>query len=69
MNFELKADQEFIQLNNLLQVLQFAQTGGHSKILIKNQEVKVNGEIELQIRKKIRKGDIVEVGDKKVQIN
>lgn len=69
MDFELKSDQEFIQLNNLLQVLQFAQTGGHSKILIKNEEVKVNGEVELQIRKKIRKGDVIEVAGKSVKIN
>jgi ribosome-associated protein len=69
MDFQLKEGQEFIQLNNLLQVLQFAQTGGHSKILIKNEEVKVNGTIELQVRKKIRKGDIVEVADKAVKIN
>lgn len=34
MLFELKEGQEFIQLNNLLQVKQIAQTGGHAKILI-----------------------------------
>lgn len=68
MNFELKADQEFIQLNNLLQLLQLAQTGGHAKILIKNEEVMVNGEIELQIRKKIRKGDLVKIDGQEINI-
>ena len=68
MDFELKSDQEYIQLNNLLQVLQFAQTGGHAKILIKNQEVIVNEEIELQIRKKIRKGDKVIIDGKEINI-
>ena len=68
MNFELKADQEFIQLNNLLQVLGLAQTGGHAKILIKNEEVFVNGEIELQIRKKIRKGDLVKIDGQEINI-
>ncbi len=68
MNFELKADQEFIQLNNLLQVLQFAQTGGHAKILIKNEEVIVNGEIELQVRKKIRKGDLIKIDGQEINI-
>ena len=68
MNFELKADQEFIQLNNLLQLLQFAQTGGHAKILIKNEEISVNGEIELQIRKKIRKGDLIKIDGQEINI-
>jgi len=68
MNFKLKDDQEYIQLNSLLQVMQLAQTGGHSKILIKNKEVMVNGEIELQIRKKIRKGDRVEIDNTLISI-
>lgn len=68
MNFELNPDQEFIQLNNLLQVLQLAQTGGHAKILIKNQEVIVNGTIELQIRKKIRKGDLIQIDGQEITI-
>jgi len=68
MNFKLKDDQEYIQLNNLLQVMQIAQTGGHSKILIKNEEVKVNGVIELQIRKKIKKGDRVEIDNTSISI-
>jgi len=68
MTFELKTDQEYIQLNNLLQVMQFAQTGGHAKIIIKNEEVLVNGAIELQIRKKLRQGDIVEIDSKKITI-
>jgi ribosome-associated protein len=68
MKFELKPDQEFIQLNNLLQLLQFAQTGGHAKILIKNEEIIVNDQIELQIRKKIRKGDVVIIDGNEINI-
>ena len=68
MNFELKEDQEFIQLNNLLQVVGLAQTGGHAKILIKNEEVILNGIIELQIRKKIRKGDLIKIGGQEINI-
>jgi len=60
MTFELKEDQEFIQLNNLLQLKQIAQTGGHAKILIRNEEIKVNGAIETQVRKKLKSGDVVE---------
>ena len=68
MIFELKADQEFIQLNNLLQVKQIAQTGGHAKILIKNNEVSLNGTIETQIRKKLRTGDIVVIDGLEITI-
>ena len=68
MLFELREDQEFIQLNNLLQVKQVAQTGGHAKILIRNEEVKVNGEIETQVRKKIKSGDIVEIESVKIEV-
>lgn len=68
MIFELKEDQEFIQLNKLLQVKQIAQTGGHAKILIRNEEVIVNGEIETQVRKKIRSGDIIEIDSLKIEI-
>ena len=54
-NFELKEGQSYIQLNKLLQVMGVAQTGGHAKILIQNQEVLVNGTIETRIRKKLKK--------------
>jgi len=58
-NFQLKDDQEYIQLNNLLQYLSIAQTGGHAKILIQNEEVLYNGEIETRIRKKVFSGDVI----------
>lgn len=68
MLFELKEGQEFIQLNNLLQVKQIAQTGGHAKILIRNEEVIVNGEIETQVRKKLKSGDIIEIDSLRIEI-
>ena len=68
MEFQLKADQEYIQLNNLLQVVQVAQTGGHAKIIIKNEDVTLNGEVELQIRKKIRKGDKIKIEELVINI-
>jgi len=61
--FKLKEGQPFIQLNKLLQVLQLAQTGGHAKILIQNEEVAVNGTIETQIRKKLMVNDQVQFED------
>ncbi|PCH76658.1 MAG: RNA-binding protein [Flavobacteriaceae bacterium] len=66
--FELKEDQEFIQLNNLLQYLSIAQTGGHAKILIQNEEVSYNGDIETRIRKKIFSGDIVSLENIEISV-
>ena len=67
-SFKLKTDQSYIQLNNLLQVLQLAQTGGHAKIMIQNEEVIVNKEIETRIRKKLVKSDEIQVGDYLIEI-
>jgi len=67
-DFELKPDSEFIELMKLLKAEKIAQTGGHAKILIENEEVKVNGEIELRKRKKLRKGDLVEIEDYQITI-
>ncbi len=58
MTFELR-DTEFIPLNNLLKVLQMVGTGGEANIRIENGEVKVNGQVETQKRKKLRPGDVI----------
>jgi len=62
-NFELKNGQEYIPLNKLLQVLGIAQTGGHAKIMIQNNEVFVNGTVETRVRNKLVKGAEIVVGD------
>jgi ribosome-associated protein len=68
LTFELKTDQPYIELNKVLKILKIAQTGGHAKILIQNEEVTVNGKVETQIRKKLVKGDRVENENKAVNI-
>jgi ribosome-associated protein len=68
MTFKLKENQEFIELNKVLQIMNIAQTGGHSKIMIKNEDVFVNGQTETQIRKKLRAGDVVKVDEIEILI-
>ncbi len=63
LEFKLKTNQPFIELNKVLQILKIAQTGGHAKILIQNEEVLVNGEVETRVRKKLIKGDKIENGE------
>lgn len=61
--FELREDQDYITLNKLLQVLHIAQTGGHAKIMIQNEEVMVNEMVETKVRKKLVTSDKIKTGD------
>ncbi len=56
--FELSG-KDYIELNKLLKVLNLVGSGGEANIRIDDGEVKVNGAIEKQRRKKLRAGDIV----------
>jgi len=59
MEFNLQG-QDHITLNNLLKVMHLVGTGGEANIRISNGEVRVNGAVETQKRKKLRAGDKVE---------
>ena len=61
MEFTLDG-QDHIQLNNLLKVMHLVSTGGEANVRIDNEEVRVNGAVETQKRKKLRVGDKVEFG-------
>lgn len=63
-NFVLEG--EYIELTALLKATNVAMTGGHAKILINDELVKVNGELELRKRYKVRKGDVIDVNDEVV---
>ena len=66
--FKLKEGQPFIPLNKLLQIMQIAQTGGHAKIMIQNEEVMVNEMVETRVRKKLVISDKIKVGDQLIII-
>jgi ribosome-associated protein len=68
-NFTLKEGEEYIELNNLIKLLGWVESGGQAKGCIDNQEVKLNGVVETQRRKKIRRGDIVMFGEHQVQVS
>ncbi len=53
-------NKEFIELNHLLKVMGLSDSGGMAKALIAEGRVRVNGNVELRKRCKIRKGDVVE---------
>jgi ribosome-associated protein len=65
--FELSG-KEYIELNKLLKVMNLVQTGGEAHIRIDSGEVKVNGAVEKQRRKKLRTGDLVEFNKETIRI-
>jgi ribosome-associated protein len=65
--FELSG-KEYIGLNQLLKALNLVETGGEAHIRIDEGEVKVNGNVEKQRRKKLRTGDVVLFGKETIQI-
>ncbi len=67
MQFELSGH-EYITLNNLLKATGLVGTGGEANIRITNGEVRVNGIVETQKRKKLRTGDIIEFQQTTIEI-
>ena len=52
---------EVIDLQDFLKLAGLVDTGGEAKFLIQTGEVRLNGEIETRRRKKIRRGDRVQL--------
>jgi ribosome-associated protein len=66
IEFELKG--EYIELNKLLKASSLVATGGEAGMLILDGLVKVNGESCIMKRKKIRKGNTVQLDDVMISI-
>ncbi len=64
--FKIKG--EYIQLNQLLKVIGWCDSGGAANVLIDSSQVKVNGVVELRRRNKIFPGFKVEMASKVVTI-
>ncbi|MBU0750744.1 MAG: RNA-binding S4 domain-containing protein [Gammaproteobacteria bacterium] len=59
---------EFVELNGLLKAMGLASSGGAAKAMIAAGAVMVGGEIESRIRRKLRGGDVVRVGDEEILV-
>ena len=64
--FKIKG--EYIQLNQLLKVMGWCDSGGNANALIDSAQIKVNGAVELRRRNKIFPGFKVEFDSKVVTI-
>ncbi len=67
MEFKLDG-KDFVQLNQLMKILRMVGSGGEAKIRITNGELEVNGEVEKQIRKKLKAGDVVKHRGEQIEI-
>jgi len=52
----------YIELIQLLKAIGVAQTGGHAKMIVDEEDVVRNGEIETRRRAKIVVGDVITIG-------
>jgi len=64
--FQIRGDH--IELNKLLKVLGWAETGGHAKLLIQEGEVLRNNAIETRVRAKLVAGDVIELDGQAVHL-
>lgn len=65
---KVKIDTEYIKLEQLLKWAGIVDSGADAKQLIGQGIVKVNGNIELQRGKKIRKGDKIELSGNVLEV-
>jgi len=61
-------DQPYIELNKLLKLMDLVDSGGMANQLILEGDVFVNDSPAHEKRKKIRPGDVVQVGDHRIRI-
>ena len=55
-------------LGQALKIWGLAGTGGEAKVLIQFGEVLVNGEVETRRGRRLQPGDVVEVGDERLEV-
>ena len=66
MDFPLKA--EFIELDNLLKAANLVSSGAQARQHILAGSIKVNGQVETRIRRKLRLGDTIEFGQHQLRV-
>jgi ribosome-associated protein len=57
-----------ITLGQALKAANVVGTGGEAKVLIQTGEVRVNGKIETRRGLKLWGGDVIEVGDERLEV-
>jgi ribosome-associated protein len=55
-------------LGQALKAADLVGSGGEAKAVIQGGEVRVNGEVETRRGRRLREGDVVEVGDERLEV-
>ncbi|MFA6384638.1 MAG: RNA-binding S4 domain-containing protein [Candidatus Omnitrophota bacterium] len=66
MEFKLKT--KFIELDNMLKAMDLVANGAEARQFVQSGSIKVNGEVEFRIRRKLRSGDVVEFGENRISV-
>lgn len=66
IEFALQGD--YVELNQLLKLTGICDSGGAGKMLVATGEVSVDGKVELRKTCKIRAGQVVTLGDVRIQV-
>jgi len=69
IDFKLRKGEDFIPLIQLLKIVDIASSGGEAQAMVLSENVRLNGEIELRKRAKIRVGDVVTAFDYEVCVS
>lgn len=59
---------EYIELKNLLKIMDLVNSGGEAKMMILSGEILLNGEPETRRGKKLRVGDVISLDDLDIHI-
>jgi len=59
---------EYIELNNLLKITGLCSSGGEAKVLIASSQVRVDGQVELRKRCKLRPDQRIDFNDTQIII-
>lgn len=68
MEFELRQDEDYIQLTQLLKAVGIAENGAAAAAMVTAGEVELNGVRESRKRAKLRSGDIVRILGEEIRI-
>jgi ribosome-associated protein len=55
-------------LGQALKVASLVGSGGEAKVLVQAGEVLVNGEVETRRGRRLEEGDVIEVGDERLEV-
>ena len=55
-------------LGQALKAADLVGSGGEAKVVIQDGEVRVNGEVETRRGRRLKGGDVVEVGDERLEV-